>query len=288
MAWRDMDAVRTVAIPTHEHGRSPSQLAKAAEWVIYFRPPRSLGSLAVWRRGGSLESTTRGEQDLIPDQRRQYERRWHVLIERNGKTPRVHASARIASSASVVGNVEIGAHAYVNHGVVIESSGPLVEIGEEVILFSGAIVRSVGGSSRPAFPVRIGKRTLVSPLCVLTGCEIGSNCYVATGAIVLQGATVGDHVRVGAGAIVHATTVLPDRARVGMRHLAVPTADGFLSTGDVEQAREIVAGMDFFETAFGAGGDDQVELHAQVMSTLLDEVHAWQDEPLGQPERQRR
>jgi hypothetical protein len=46
-----------------------------------------------------------------------------------------------------------------------------------------------------------------------------------------------------------------------MRHLAVPTADGFLSTGDVEQAREIVAGMDFFETAFGAGGDDQADLH---------------------------
>jgi carbonic anhydrase/acetyltransferase-like protein (isoleucine patch superfamily) len=211
-----------------------------------------------------------------------------VLIERNGEAPRVHASARIAPSATIVGNVVIGARAYVDHGVVIESSGPLVEIADDVILFSGAIIRSVGGTSRPAFPVGIGRRTLVSPLCVLTGCEIGSNCYVATGAIVLQGATVGDHVRIGAGAIVHAMTVLPERARVGMRHLAVPTADGFLSTGDVEQAREIVAGMDFFETAFGADEGDQADLHAQVMSTLLDEVHAWQDEPLGQSERERR
>jgi carbonic anhydrase/acetyltransferase-like protein (isoleucine patch superfamily) len=211
-----------------------------------------------------------------------------VLIERNGQTPRVHASARLASSASVVGNVEIGARAYVDHGGVIESSGPLVEIADEVILFSGAIIRSVGGTSRPAFPLGIGRRTLISPLCVLTGCEIGSNCYVATGAIVLQGATVGDHARVGAGAIVHATTVLPERARVGMRNLAVPIADGFLSTGNVEQAREIVAGIDFFETAFGAGDDDQADLHRQVMSTLLDEVHDWQDEPLGQPERERR
>jgi hypothetical protein len=50
----------------------------------------------------------------------------------------------------------------------------------------------------------------------------------------------------------------------------------------------MVAGMDFFETAFGAGGDDQVELHARVIATLLDEVHDWQDEPLGQPERGRR
>jgi carbonic anhydrase/acetyltransferase-like protein (isoleucine patch superfamily) len=211
-----------------------------------------------------------------------------MLIERNGEAPRVHASARVAASATIVGNVLIGARAYVDHGAVIASGGPPVEIAGEVIVFPGAIIRSVGGTSRPAFGVRIGERTLVSPLCVLTGCQIGSNCYVATGAIVLQGATVGDHVRVGAGAIVHATTVVPERARVGMRHLAVPTADGFLSTGDVEQAREIVEGMDFFETAFGAAGDDQADLHTQVMSTLLDEVHAWQDEPLAQPERERR
>jgi carbonic anhydrase/acetyltransferase-like protein (isoleucine patch superfamily) len=98
--------------------------------------------------------------------------------------------------------------------------------------------------------------------------------------IVLQGAAVGDHVRVGAGAIVHATTVLPERARVGMRHVAVPTADGFLSTADVEQAREAIAAIDFFETAFGAADEDQAELHAQVMTTLLDEVHAWRDEPI--------
>jgi carbonic anhydrase/acetyltransferase-like protein (isoleucine patch superfamily) len=167
-----------------------------------------------------------------------------VLIGRNGTAPRAHPSATIASSATVVGNVEIGPRAYVDHGVVVESSGPPVEIGEEVIVFAGAIIRSVGGTSRPAFPVRIGKRTMVSPLCVLTGCEVGSNCYVATGAIVLQGASVGDHARVGAGAIVHATTVLPERMRVGMRHLAVPTADGFLTTSDVEQARELLAGTD--------------------------------------------
>jgi carbonic anhydrase/acetyltransferase-like protein (isoleucine patch superfamily) len=166
---------------------------------------------------------------------------------------------------------------------VIESSGPLIEIAEEVIVFAGAIIRSVGGKSRPAFPVRIGERTLVSPLCVLTGCQVGRNCYVATGAVLLQGVTLGDHVRIGAGAIVHATTALPERARVGMRHVAVPTPDGFLSTADVERAREAVAAIDFFETAFGAAGEDQAELHAQVMARLLDEVHAWQDQPVRQP-----
>jgi carbonic anhydrase/acetyltransferase-like protein (isoleucine patch superfamily) len=129
-----------------------------------------------------------------------------------------------------------------------------------------------------------GERTLVSPLCVLTGCTVGRNCYLATAAILLQGATLGDHVRVGAGAIVHASTGVPERGRVGMRHVAVPTADGFLSTADVERAREAVAAVDFFETAFGADEADQADLHAQVMATLLGEVHAWRDEPLVEPE----
>jgi len=154
-----------------------------------------------------------------------------------------------------------------------------VELGDEVIVFAGAIVRSVGGSSRPAFPVRIGNRTLVSPLCVLTGCHIGTQCYVATAAIVLQGAVVGDQARIGAGAIVHATTRIPDLGRVGMRHVAVPTADGFLSTADVEVARRVIAAVDFFDTAFGAVDADQAHLHDEVMTRLLNEVHSWQDVP---------
>jgi carbonic anhydrase/acetyltransferase-like protein (isoleucine patch superfamily) len=208
-------------------------------------------------------------------------RGYQMLVERNGKSPEIDASARVAASATVVGNVRIGARAYVDHGVVIESSGPPIEIADEAVVFAGAIIRSVGGASRPSFPVRVGERTLVSPLCVPTGCTIGRNCYLATGAIVLQGATLGDHVRVGAGAIVHATTLLPERARVGMRHVAVPTPEGFLSTADVERAREAVAAIDFFEMAFGVGEADQAELHTQVMATLVGEVHSWRDEVLG-------
>jgi hypothetical protein len=61
---------------------------------------------------------------------------------------------------------------------------------------------------------------------------------------------------------------------------SVPTADGFLSTGDIEHARELVAAIDFFETAFGAAGEDQEELHAQAIATLLDEVHGWHEESI--------
>jgi carbonic anhydrase/acetyltransferase-like protein (isoleucine patch superfamily) len=203
-----------------------------------------------------------------------------MLLARNGQTPHIDNAARIAPSAVIVGNVRVGPRSYVDHNVVIESAGPPIVIGEETVVFAGAVIRSVGGRSRPAFPVKVAKRTLILPLCALTACRIGSNCYMAAAAIALQGAILGDHVRVGAAAIVHAATVLPDRARVGMRHIAAPSPDGFLSTGDVELAREAVSGADFFETAFGLAGEDQVRLHDQVMSALLDETHHWHDEPI--------
>jgi carbonic anhydrase/acetyltransferase-like protein (isoleucine patch superfamily) len=204
-----------------------------------------------------------------------------MLIARNDAVPRVHPEAKIAASATIVGNVRIGAGAYVDHHVLLESSGPPIDIGDQAVVFAGAVIRSVGGAKRPAFPVRVGARTLVSPLCILTGCEVGTGCYVATGAIVLQGAAVGDNVRIGVGAIVHATTVLPDHGRVGMRHIAVPTSHGFVSTSDIEEAREAVAAVDFFALAFDAADEDQAGLHGQVLSTLLQEVHGWRDQPLS-------
>ena len=203
-----------------------------------------------------------------------------MLIARNGEAPRVHPEAKIAASATIAGNVRVGTRAYVDHHALVESSGPPIDIGDQAVVFAGAVLRSVGGASRPAFPVRVGSQALVSPLCVLTGCQVGAGCYVATGAVVLQGAAVGDHARIGAGAIVHAATVVPDHSRVGMRRIAVPTPQGFLSTADIETAREAVAAGDFFAMAFDAADEDQAGLHEQVLITLLEEVHGWRDEPL--------
>ncbi|MFL5493511.1 MAG: gamma carbonic anhydrase family protein, partial [Gemmatimonadales bacterium] len=192
--------------------------------------------------------------------------------------------ARIADSARIVGDVTVGARCYIDHQVVIESSGPAIEIGPEVIVFAGSVVRSVGGHARPPFAVTIGARTLVSPHCTLTGCRIGRMCYLATAAIVLQGAVLGSGTLIGAGAMAHAGTRLPEGTRVGMRHIAVPAEDGFLSTADIERARETLGPASFFETAFGLGDTDQASRHEQLMAQLLEEVSRWHDEPLARAE----
>jgi carbonic anhydrase/acetyltransferase-like protein (isoleucine patch superfamily) len=200
-----------------------------------------------------------------------------MLYERNGERPRVDPNTSVAESASIIGAVTIGRGCYIDHNVVIESSGAPVTLEDEVLVLAGSVVRSVGGASRPAFPVRIGPRTLVAPQCTLSGCRIGPNCYVATGVIVLQGAEVGEGCRLGVAAIVHAGTKLPDLARVGMRHVAVPDGEGFVSTADIERTRELLATTDFFERAFATSEADQATLHHEVIGRLLDEVHNWHD-----------
>jgi len=79
-----------------------------------------------------------------------------MLVARNGIAPKVEPTARIASTATVVGDVTIAADCYVDYGVVIASSGPPIELGAGVSVLANAVVRSVGGHGRPAFPARIG------------------------------------------------------------------------------------------------------------------------------------
>jgi carbonic anhydrase/acetyltransferase-like protein (isoleucine patch superfamily) len=200
-----------------------------------------------------------------------------MLFERNGARPTVEPGASVADSASLVGAVSIGRGCYIDHNVVIESSGPPVTVEDETVIFAGSVLRSVGGDSRPGFSLTVGPRTLVAPQCTLSGCHIGSNCYIATGVIMLQGAVVAEGCRIGVGAIVHAGTKLPELARVGMRHVAVPDGDGFMTTADVERTRDLLATADFFDRAFGTSEADQATLHEAVIAKLLAEAHSWSD-----------
>jgi carbonic anhydrase/acetyltransferase-like protein (isoleucine patch superfamily) len=200
-----------------------------------------------------------------------------MIFSRNGQTPQIHPTAKIAASAQIVGNVTIGEYSFVDYNVVIESGGPPIHIADHVIVFANSIIRSVGGTARPAFSVEVRDHTLVSPLCVLTGCCIGRLCYLATGTIVLQGASIGDSSLIGVGAIVHFDTFLPDNSRVGLRQLAVHGKTGAVITSDVSQARDHLRETDFFAAAFGIPQETEA-LHQDVIEKLLDEVGRWTDQ----------
>ena len=206
---------------------------------------------------------------------------WTVVFERNGARPTIAATARVAPTAHIAGDVRIGEDCVIDHGVVLASSGPPVELGRGVVVMANAVVRSVGGAHRPAFAVEIGADTLVGPLAALVGCTIGEACYVATGVMVFHGATVGAATRVGAGAIVHTGASLPSGSRVGMRQFAAAGDDGSVVTSDLDEARELLAGADFFARAFATDERELETLHREAVATLRAEATGWDDIPLG-------
>lgn len=191
-------------------------------------------------------------------------------------------SAWGAPTAHIIGNVTIGEQCVVDHGAVIVSSGPPVHLDEGVVVMPGAVVRSVGGTQRPAFATRVGSESLIGPLATLAGCTIGHACYLATGVMVFKGATVGDGSRLGAGSIVHVKAALPPRSRVGMRQFAVHGDTGQpVVTSDVDQARVLLARANFFDQVFD--DDDQadlVQLHRRATANLRSEAQQWTDTPL--------
>jgi carbonic anhydrase/acetyltransferase-like protein (isoleucine patch superfamily) len=202
-----------------------------------------------------------------------------LLFARNGIRPKLHPDARVAPNAAVVGDVTIAAGCYVDYGVVVASSGPPIVLGEGVSVMANAVIRSVGGHGRPAFPVRVAAETIVAPQVVLAGCEIEERCYVATAAIVLQGARIGRGSRLAVGSVVHAGAELPSGSRVGLDCVAAPDGKGgVLITADVEAAREAIARADFFGRAFDVAEADQELLHREAAASLHSEIWAWTDE----------
>ena len=200
-----------------------------------------------------------------------------MLVDRSGRFPSVPASARIAPSAQLVGDVRVGEGCVIDHGAVLVSSGPPVVLGAGSVVMPNAIIRSAGGAHRPAFETTIGEDVLVGPLASLVGCTVEDAVYIATGVMVFQGVVVGRGSRLGAGSIAHVGAQLPPRSRLGMRQYAVAHADGAVITGDLEDARELLAAADFFGRAFAAEEPDQESLHRSSVAALRAEAADWSD-----------
>lgn len=111
--------------------------------------------------------------------------------------PRVPASAWVADSAQVMGNVEIGEDASVWFGVVIRGDTECIRIGNASNIQDLSVLHADIGK-----PLTIGDNVTVGHKVMLHGCTIGEGSLIGIGAIILNGAIIGKGCIVGAGALV--------------------------------------------------------------------------------------
>lgn len=120
-------------------------------------------------------------------------------------TPRLGDGAWIASSAHVIGRVELGDRSSVWFGAVLRADNEPMKIGAASNIQDNAVLHS-----DPGFPLTIGQGVTVGHQVMLHGCTIGDDSLIGIGAIVLNGACIGRNCLVAAGSLVTAGKSFPD------------------------------------------------------------------------------
>lgn len=119
------------------------------------------------------------------------------IISFGGHTPKIHPTAWVAPSATLIGNVTIGAGASVWFGAVLRGDLDMIELGEGSNLQDNVVVHTDRG-----VPTIIGKNVGVGHLALLHGTRIGDGSLIGMGAKLLNHSVVNDRVFVAAGALV--------------------------------------------------------------------------------------
>jgi carbonic anhydrase/acetyltransferase-like protein (isoleucine patch superfamily) len=120
------------------------------------------------------------------------------------KAPRIHPSAFIAPTATIVGDVVIEAEASVWYGAVVRGDTSYAVIGRAANVQDGAVVHG-----RADLPSLIGEEASIAHNCVIHGAVIGARAVIGNGAQVLDGAKVGAGSLIAAGSVVLPETEIP-------------------------------------------------------------------------------
>ncbi|MBI4638879.1 MAG: gamma carbonic anhydrase family protein [Candidatus Rokubacteria bacterium] len=127
-----------------------------------------------------------------------------------GYVPKVHATAFVAPSAHIIGNVELGEDASVWFAAVVRGDVNMVRIGRGTNIQDGTVMHV----NRHGHPTLLEDFVTVGHGVRLHGCRIASNCLVGIGAIVLDGAELGEECLIAAGSLVAPGTKVPPRSVV--------------------------------------------------------------------------
>ena len=115
----------------------------------------------------------------------------------DGVVPQVSASAWVADSAQVIGQVALAQDVSVWFGVVIRGDTETISVGKGSNIQDMSVLHADVGS-----PLTVGEGVTVGHKVMLHGCTIGDNSLIGIGAVVLNGAKIGANCLVGAGSLV--------------------------------------------------------------------------------------
>jgi carbonic anhydrase/acetyltransferase-like protein (isoleucine patch superfamily) len=125
---------------------------------------------------------------------------------------KVHESVFIAPTATVIGDVTIGAGSSIWYGSVVRGDLDAIVIGEGTNIQDNCVVHV----DRDA-PTRIGNNVVVGHAAIVHSATIGDGALIGMGAILQVGCVIGAGAIIGAGAVVTENKEIPpDVVAVGI------------------------------------------------------------------------
>jgi gamma-carbonic anhydrase len=174
-----------------------------------------------------------------------------VLIEHEGSSPRVAASAYVAPNAVLCGDVAVGEDARILFGAVLTAEGGRVEVGSRSIVMENALVRG-----RRGHPATLGAHVLVGPHAHVNGATIEDEAFLGTGASVFPGATVGHGAEVRINGVVHVNSSLAAGVTVPIGWIAVGDPAELFPPDQHDELWPVQRRMDFPRTVFGLSREE--------------------------------
>ncbi|MBX9769604.1 MAG: gamma carbonic anhydrase family protein [Bdellovibrionales bacterium] len=120
------------------------------------------------------------------------------IIPCRGFQPQIGSGCFVAPTATLIGNVNMGARCSVWFNTVIRGDVEPIVIGEETNIQDGTIIH---GTFHKAHAT-IGRRVTIGHGVMLHGCKIGDTTLVGMGSIIMDNSRIGSKCMVGAGSLV--------------------------------------------------------------------------------------
>ncbi len=132
-----------------------------------------------------------------------------AIYKLDGKAPDVAASAWVADSAQVIGDVVLAAGVSIWFGTVIRGDSEKICIGAGSNVQDASVLHA-----DPGVPLTLGENVSVGHQVMLHGCTVGDGTLIGIGSIILNRAKIGRNCLVGAGSLVTEGKEFPDGSMI--------------------------------------------------------------------------
>ena len=127
-----------------------------------------------------------------------------MILEFEGKYPKVDPTVFVAETAVVIGDVEIGPGTNIWFHTIVRGDQNYIRIGTNCNIQDACILHV-----EDDLPLIIGDEVAFGHRAVVHACTIGRHSLIGIGAIVLNGAEIGEESIVAAGSVVTPGTSIP-------------------------------------------------------------------------------